>query len=261
MFFFASKLFWFLAAPSNLLPLLGLLGLLIGLRRPSLGGAVAALSLSALLVAGMSPVAQLVARPLEERFPAYSDDGRPVAGVIVLGGSIDAPESLRRGQIVANDAGERMMALGDLARRLPGARLVFSGGPGALGAPDSEATAVQRFAGTLGVEPSRIVFEGASSNTRENALFTAALVPPRPDERWLLVTSAFHMPRAMGCFRGVGYEVVAYPVDYRITSPSVPGPIRIVSDGLAVLDVASKEWVGLVAYRLAGYVDALWPGP
>jgi uncharacterized SAM-binding protein YcdF (DUF218 family) len=259
VFFVLSKLFWFLAAPSNLLPLLGLLGLLVGLRRPRLGGAVAALALSGLVVAGMSPLAGWVARPLEDRFPAYVDDGGPIAGVIVLGGASDAPESLRRGQLLVNDAGDRLIALGDLARRLPAARLVFSGGPGSLGDPNSESTGVQRFEGTLGIEAGRVAFEGASRNTRENAVFTAAMVPPKAGERWLLVTSAFHMPRAMGCFRAVGYDVVAYPVDYRDTGPSAA--VRLTSDSLALLDLVAKEWVGLVAYRLAGYTDALWPRP
>ena len=260
MFFAASKLVWAVAVPSNLLPLVGLLGLLVGLRRPRLGGAIAAFSLSALLLCGLSPLARLAVLPLEQRFPAYAG-GEAVTGVIVLGGSVESFESLRRGQFVMNDAGERMLALGDLARRFPEARLVFSGGPGGLGAPESEATAVERFAGSLGVSPGRITFEGASRNTRENALFTAALVPPKAGERWLLVTSAFHITRAMGCFRAIGYEVVAYPVDYRTGGPEAYGAFAFVSDGLNLLDLATKEWVGLLAYRIAGYTDALWPGP
>lgn len=261
MFFAASKLVWLVAVPSNLLPLAGLVGLALGLRWPRLGGAVAALSLSALLLFGMSPLARLVALPLEQRFPAYAEDGRPVAGIIVLGGSVEASDSMRRGQLVMNGAGERMVALGDLARRYPEARLVFSGGPGALGEFGSESTAVRRFAGALGVAPERITFEGASRNTRENARFTAALVPPRSGERWLLVTSAFHMARAVGCFRAVGYEVSAYPVDYRTAGPEALEAFSLGSDGLSLLDFAAKEWVGLLAYRVAGYSDALWPGP
>ena len=260
MFFSASKLLWLLAVPSNLLPVLGLLGLALGLRRPRLGGALAALSLAALLAFGLSPLARLVVLPLEQRFPAHAGEA-PVTGIIVLGGSVESLESTRRGQFVTNGAGERMLALGDLARRYPDARLVFSGGPGPLGAPGSEATAVRRFAGSLGVEPDRITFEGTSRNTRENAAFTAAIVPPKAGERWLLVTSAFHMPRAVGCFRAVGYEIVAYPVDYRTAGSDDRQGFVLGSDGLSLLDFAAKEWVGLVAYRLAGYIDALWPGP
>ena len=201
--------------------------------------------------------------PLEERFPVFADDGRPVDGVVVLGGAVLAEESLGRGQLTLNDAGERAVALADLARRYPQARIVFSGGGGTLLEDEAaEAGAVRRFAGALGIEPERILVEDRSRTTDENAAFSKALVEPKPGERWLLVTSAWHMPRAVGCFRQAGFDVTAYPVDFRTRGASdARRPFAFVSDGLRRVDVAAKEWAGLLAYRLAGRTSELFPGP
>jgi uncharacterized SAM-binding protein YcdF (DUF218 family) len=106
------------------------------------------------------------------------------------------------------------------------------------------------------------VIESRSRTTRENALFSRRLVEPHEGERWLLVTSAWHMPRSVGCFRQAGFPVVPYPVDYRTRGPQDRWrTFSSLSEGLRRLDLATKEWIGLLGYRLAGYTDALFPGP
>ncbi|KQP31579.1 hypothetical protein ASF49_08985 [Methylobacterium sp. Leaf104] len=264
MFFPLSKLLFFLVTPSNALILLALAGTGLaaaGWLRPGLwlGGLAALL----LLVAGLSPLSAFVALPLEERFPAFVEDDRPVTGIIVLGGAIETRLSASRGQFLLNDSAERQVALADLARRYPQSRLVFSGGSGALGGSRaSESELVGRYADTMGLPRTRLILEDRSRNTRENAVFTAEMVKPQPDERWLLVTSAWHMPRAVGCFRQAGFTVAAYPVDYRTGGWDDVWRINgFASEGLSLLDVITKEWFGLVAYRLAGYTDALLPAP
>ncbi|KQP50503.1 hypothetical protein ASG40_12040 [Methylobacterium sp. Leaf399] len=265
MFFPLSKLVFFLITPSNFLVLLGCLGVLLALatrlRRIGLGLATA--GLVGLAVAGFSPLATWIALPLEDRFPAFADDGGPVAGIVVLGGAVETGLTMGRGQMMTNDAGERQVAMADLARRYPGARLVFSGGSGSLaGETTSEAEVVGRFADTLSLPRTRLIQEDRSRNTRENAAFTADKVQPKPGERWLLVTSAWHMPRAMGCFRKAGFDVVAYPVDYRTGARGDAARFNsFASTGLLVLDLMAKEWVGLLAYRLAGYTDDWFPAP
>lgn len=267
MFYYASKILWFVATPSNALVALGLVGALIrSVRRPALrrlGSVLAGSALLGLALAGLSPLANWVILPLEERFPPYVDDGRPVSGIVVLGGSVLAQESVARGELILNDAGERVLTLGELARRFPDAKLVFSGGSGALIDDEPpEADVVARFArAALDIRPERLVVESRSRTTHENALFSRRLVEPRGGERWLLVTSAWHMPRAMGCFRHAGFPVVPYPVDYRTRGPQDRWRLfASVSDGLRRLDLATKEWIGLLGYRVAGYTDALFPG-
>ena len=126
----------------------------------------------------------------------------------------------------------------------------------------SEAEIVSRFADTLGVPRNRLILEQQSRNTRENALFSARMVQPKPDERWLLVTSAWHMPRSVGCFRKAGFDVTAYPVDYRTNWPRDAYRLNsFASTGLGELDIGVKEWIGMIAYRFAGYTDEVMPAP
>ena len=262
MYFVLSKVLWFLAAPSNLLLLLILAGAGLALRWRRLGLGLAVVAGLTLLVGGVSPLASLVFGPLENRFSEFRDDGTPLTGIVVLGGAVETGLSAARGQLVVNDAGERMIALGDLARRYPEATLVFAGGSGRLTGDGavSESAVLRRHAAALGVSPERITYDDRSRNTHENATFSAELVKPKPGERWLLVTSAWHMPRAMGCFRRAGFAVTAYPVDYR-TGPGAGGLHATAGDGLFELDVAVREWLGLVAYRASGYTESVFPGP
>jgi uncharacterized SAM-binding protein YcdF (DUF218 family) len=169
----------------------------------------------------------------------------------------------RRGQVTLNEAGERLTTMADLARRYPEARIVFTGGGSTILRDElSEAVALRRFAGELGTAPERILFETESRTTAENAILTRRLLDPKPGERWLLVTSAFHMPRSMGCFRRAGFNVTAYPVDFRTRGPEDRWkPFSFVSEGLRRLDLATKEWAGLVGYRLAGHIGELFPAP
>jgi uncharacterized SAM-binding protein YcdF (DUF218 family) len=93
-------------------------------------------------------------------------------------------------------------------------------------------------------------------------MITKDLVKPKAGERWLLVTSAFHMPRSVGLFRKVGFAVEPYPVDWRVGGrEDLLTFTNVAGDGLARTDTAVREWMGLVAYRLTGRIDELLPGP
>ena len=277
MEFVLSKAGWFLATPSNLLTLLAVIGVL-GAGRPwgrtwgrpwgriwghLWGRRLAAGSLGLIAAFGIGPVGTWLLAPLENRFPPYSDDGTPIAGVVVLGGAVRPGLSFARDQLTVGDAAERVIAMADLARRHPAARIVFTGGSGAVVDDERpEAEAVARFAPTLGIDPNRILYENRSRTTAENARDTRALVTPKTGERWLLVTSAWHMPRAIGTFRRVGFPVQAYPVDYRTGTAGdhlIPEPS--IASGLDRFDLAVREWAGLVAYRLAGRSESLLPAP
>ena len=264
MFFTASKLVWFVAAPTNafilsliVAPVLGWMGF----RRSGLS--LAALATILLVVAGLSPAGTLLLRPLEDRFPQTPADLPSPTGIIVLGGSTDEVVSDARDQVTISAAATRVTEAVVLSRRYPEARLVFSGGSGALFLhPRTEAALTRTLWIAMGVAPERITIEDRSRNTYENALYSKRVVAPKPGERWLLVTSAFHMPRAVGTFRGVGFPVTAYPVDFRTTGGPfdyVPRPEA--NDGLRRFDIAVKEWIGLAAYAWTGRVSALFPAP
>jgi uncharacterized SAM-binding protein YcdF (DUF218 family) len=263
MYFVLSKLLGFLAAPSNLLFLLGAAGALVAAFGARGAGAwmmaASALGVGAL---GLSPIANVLLIPLEERFPRAAADPAP-AGVVVLGGSFDTVVAGSRREIALTEAAERMTEVAELARRWPQARIVFSGGSGALvfdGATEADLAA--RMFESFGIDQSRVTLEGRSRNTVENARFTRDLATPAAGERWLLVTSAYHMPRAIGTFRRVGFDVEAWPVDYRTRGPEdALRPFSSVSAGLRRVDIAVREWVGLVSYWLLGYVVEPLPRP
>ncbi|GJE09813.1 MULTISPECIES: YdcF family protein [Methylobacterium] len=264
MFFPASKVIYFLITPSNLFIFTVLAGLLLSattrLRRTGTG--LATLGALGLALGGLAPLSEALLLPLEQRFAPFPADAPAPAGIIVLGGAVEAGLSEARDQVVVNDAGERPIYLAELARRFPGARLVFSGGSGFIGGGVAEADVISRQADVIGVPRTRLILENRSRNTYENAAFTAALVQPKPGERWLLVTSAWHMPRAIGCFRQAGFTVDAFPVDYRTRGWSDLTRVNgFASDGLLQLDLAVKEWVGLAAYRWSGYTPDWLPGP
>jgi uncharacterized SAM-binding protein YcdF (DUF218 family) len=266
MFFVLAKVLWALLQPSSLMIGAVILGSALmatkwrRLARGLLWGGIAAL-----LVGGLSPMGDIMIRPLERGFEAADLEraGPPVAGIIVLGGGADLQARGTRQIAGLNEAAERYTEAVALARRLPGARLVFSGGAGGLlRVEPPEAETAGRLFEALGVAKERVTLEAASRDTWENALFTARLVQPRPGERWLLVTSAWHMPRAMGCFRKAGFAVEPWPVDYR--SPRKLDLTRwgtSVPEGLGRIDFVAKEYVGLLVYRLTGRTDALLPGP
>ncbi len=262
MFFILSKVLWFIAQPSSIVMLMVLAGFLLQprpayailARRLVLWGGIA------FLVLGFSPLHQFLIAPLEDRFERPDiDKGPPVTGIIILGGAEDGRADPTREIAGLNEAAERITEAVALARRLPNAKVVFSGGNGHLyKSGPAEATWASRLLGALGLPLDRIVLEDKSRNTWENALFTKAKIDPKPGERWLLVTSAFHMPRSIGCFRKAGMSVEPWPVDYRVSDP-IWEPNGYYPDGLRRVDMAMREWIGLVAYYLVGHTSALFP--
>jgi uncharacterized SAM-binding protein YcdF (DUF218 family) len=264
MFFPLSKILGFFASPSNLVISIGLLGLLLlPTRFARAGRALAFASLIVLAIFGLSPVGNALMIPLEDRFPRWDAARGAPDGIIVLGGAISPDVSAARDEVALNEAAERLTVAADLARRYPAVRIVFSGGSGALIYDEgAEAPFALRLLEDLGIPRARILLEDRSRNTVENAIFSKALIQPKPGERWLLVTSAHHLPRAIGVFRKMGFPVEPYPVDWRTRGAAdALRPFATLGDGLRRSDTAVREWVGLAVYWLTGRSSALFPGP
>lgn len=215
-----------------------------------------------LALCAFSPLGSVLLRPLEDRFP------RPVltqapTGVIVLGGVTDEVITVARDGVSLTAGAERLTEAVALQRRFPNLRLVFTGGSGRLEATSiTEAAAARRFWTEMGVPAAQMAFEDRSRDTWENAIFTKEMLRDRPGETWLLITSASHMPRSVGIFRKIDFPVTPWPVDYRTTGTNADfHGWRNASDMFEALAVASHEWVGLVAYYLAGKTSALFPAP
>jgi uncharacterized SAM-binding protein YcdF (DUF218 family) len=264
LLFLASKIFWRIAQPGNLLMLLLGLGFVLLFTRWNRLG-LGAIALSLLLVSGIAvfPVGRWLLAPLERRFPLLTDMPARVDGVILLGG-VGAPRSAPgRPHRGGEDRNQDFMVFTDLARRYPAAKLVFAGGgPLSQDGAFREADAARQALNSMGLDTSRVTFERESRNTFENVVNARALVHPAPGETWILVTSAFHMPRSVGLFRGQGWEVVPYPVDFQ--TGAAPGDDSLTVDFARNLDqtsVALKEWIGMLANRWLGHSRSYFPAP
>jgi uncharacterized SAM-binding protein YcdF (DUF218 family) len=264
MFFVLSKLLGFFAIPSNLVMAIGLVGvLLLPTRFVRAGRRLIVAGLIALAVLGYSPLGNLLIMALEQRFPSWDAAQGAPDGIVVLGGSISPDVSTARNEIALNEAAERMTAMVDLARRYPNARVIFSGGSPALFFSEApEAEFAVRLLQSLGVPRERILVEDRSRNTVENAVFSKLIAQPKPGERWLLVTSAYHMPRSMGVFRAADFAVEPYPVDWRTRGTADAWrPFPTLAEGLRRTDTAVREWIGLAAYWLTGRSSEFFPRP
>lgn len=263
MFFYVSKALGFFALPSNLVVVVGLLGVvLLATRFRRLGAGLAATSVILVAVVGWSPLGNVLLVPLEDRFPIVRDPG-DVTGIVVLGGSVTPEVAEARGSYMLNEAAERLTETAMLARRFPDARIIHTGGDAAFLLPEgNESVVAMRLLEDLGVPRERLVAEDRARNTVENAVFSKEIAQPKPGERWLLVTSAYHMPRAVGVFRKAGFAVEPYPVDFRTRGPIDDlRPSSSIGDGLRRADTAMREWVGLLVYWLTGRSSELFPGP
>ncbi|TIT48387.1 MAG: YdcF family protein, partial [Mesorhizobium sp.] len=162
-----------------------------------------------------------------------------------------------------NSSGDRMVETAILARRFPQAKVVVSGGNGSLFFDgEGDADTAPRLLEALGVPADRLILEDKSRNTYENAVFSRELVKPKPGETWLLVTSAFHMPRAKALFDKAGFPTVPWPVDYRTSGKEGIGLFRDnPSDSLQATTMAVREWIGLLAYWVSGRIDQPFPAP
>lgn len=261
--FLASKLLWFLVRPNTLALVVALLGLGIlwsGRRRWGRWLLLAGLGYYTTIL--VTPASQWITLPLEDRFSRPAPPPAHVDGIVVLGGAVDQVLTEAHGIPALNGAAERMTEMMVLAHRYPGAKLVFTGGQGTFMQGDlTEADVARRLWTAMGLPEGRVIYEDRSRNTYENAIYTREMVRPRPGETWLLVTSAQHMPRSMGVFRAAGWTPIPWPVNYTTGGTprawyDAPFPTR-----LNQFEGGLREWIGLVAYRLLGRTDALFPGP
>jgi uncharacterized SAM-binding protein YcdF (DUF218 family) len=266
MFFYVAKIGWFFAQPSVALAALLCLGALLLFTRLAWLGAPIVLGCAALLlIVGLSPLGNAVILPLEDRFPRTElDDGESPAGIVVLGGAEDVLVGRARNTSSLNEAADRIVEAVALARRFPDAPILFTGGEaGIVREAGNEAVGASRIFERLGVPPDRLLLEDKARDTYENAVLSGRIMSASGREgRWLLVTSAYHMPRAMGCFRKAGVTVYPWPVDYRTRGPQdLTRGFDKVSEGLRRMDIATREWMGLLFYRLTDRIADVFPAP
>ena len=262
--FLVSKLFWMFAQPLSLAffaILIALLAAAAGLRRTGL--ALSALGGVILFVTLYTTTGSFVLQGLEARFPRPVAEPQTVSCMIVLGGSFETEVTTARGGIEMNQAADRFIEALRLARRFPQAAILVSGGDGSLsGVYEGDAVASERFFETFGIPADRLLRETCSRTTSENVDNSRTILADRGLENCLLITSAFHMPRAVGLFRATGIAVTPWPTDYR-TSGKVGLGLDFTQPTLNAQQTATavREWIGLAAYYLTGRIATLYPAP
>lgn len=262
MFFTLSKILWFVVEPANLLMLMVLAGVaLLWYGRAKAAKYTLTTAAALILAVTLLPLGDALLMPLEQRFPIPAELPRKVNGVILLGGAQQPLLTRDYHQPAMNGASETMTTFLALARSHPEARLVFSGGSGDIRNQGvTEADTVKMFLQQQGFDPGRVTYETKSRNTYENVTFTKRLIRPQPGERWLLVASAYGMPRAVGVFRAAGWPVIPYPCNYHVRRKLHLLPSLHFIDSFTALEMAVHEWIGLTAYYVTGKIDSLFPG-
>ena len=211
-----------------------------------------------ILLFGVLPGGTWLALPLETRFQANPTLPAHVAGIIALGGTERVGTTATWGQPILSDP-MPIVALVVLSHRYPDAKLMFSGGGSHRHATLKEADVVRVYLTDMGFDANRIVYETQLRNTFQNGVFTYQLIRPKPNERWILVTQAISMPRAVAVFRHAGWDVIPFPAGYMTESKNPEFISLNILEGLHLAAVAIHEWVGLIAYRLMGYTDQIFP--
>lgn len=257
LFFITSKLLWAAVSPDSLLVLLAIsvwLAAVIG--RVKLARRLSSLLAFSLIVIGFLPAGEWLIAPLENRFPANVALPAESKGIIVLGPAL----SQLWGQPELNGAAERLTSFYYLASLYPDAQLVFSGGSGSVADQQyKEADSARALFQQLGIADRAILYEGDSRNTVENVKNSKALVNPAVEEKWIVVTSAYHMPRAVGIFCQQDWQVTPYPVDHRSKSGKLLRLNFDLAGNLSLLSTAVREWLGLISYRVFGHTIQLLP--
>lgn len=261
VFFYISKIVWLLITPDSLLLILLMIGwVLLWRGKERLAKQVIGSTLAVLLAIAFFPVDEWLLYPLETRFSAPLDLPDHVDGILVLSGPENSDLSAAWNQVEMIDGAERLLAFQVLANRYPNAKLVFSGGSGSMlyqGHKGADVAKMQLE--QQGLSLTRVIFESESRNTFENATFSKVLAKPRTEESWILITSAFHMPRSMGIFCKVGWPTIPYPVDHRSWRGNLLRVDLNLAGHLAGLAIAVKEWIGLAVYYATGKSQNLIP--
>ena len=215
---------------------------------------ITGVTLLSVVVLSVFPLADPLLARVEQTYSANSAP-ESVDGIIVLGGGGDLNVSRRWGRPELSEGGDRYVATLALARKYPEAVIVFTGGSGALrdalSTAKSESDLAREFFAAHGILEPRLLIEGQSRNTAENAQLSHDIAQPKIDTHWVLITSAFYMLRAMRSFEMAGWpNLTAYPVDYR-TAAFADHIGWNFGRNLRNLNIVIRELVGQLAYRIA----------
>ncbi|MBV6653923.1 MAG: YdcF family protein [Mameliella sp.] len=255
MFFILSKLLVFLVKPITWLTVLLFLSWFSG--NPKRKRRYVMLALVVLLVFSNGFLFNAMISTWEPETLTADKIASPYAVGILLGGYSNQNIVPGHDRHNFNSRANRFTNALELYKQGKIKKLLLSGGQGSIIKRNlPEASVMVSYLETMGVPRSDIIVEDKSRNTYENALFSKAILKEKGiDGPYLMITSAWHMPRSIGCFEAVELEVTPYAVDY-ITQKWAPSPQQIFLPSartFSLWELIIKEWVGILAYKLKGY--------
>lgn len=211
------------------------------------------LALLTLIIQSFEIIPNSLLRRLETKYSSPDLRNNDFEGIVILGGALENAEVWQeRDQPQLNSAAERMTEVIPLIQKNPKWKIIFTGGDSTiLGNSRPEAELAKIFFLSMLSDDNRIIYESKSRNTYENALLSGVLANVDPKKKWLLLTSASHMPRAMATFSKAGWNVTAYPVDYKGSTNPKWTSFSIINSAKK-LKIALHEWIGLMVYELMG---------
>ena len=261
IFFYLSKYIWTVLSPDSLfIILLTLCLLLFLLRQMKKATLLLGLLVFCTLFLSFFSVGDWMLYPLESRFQHNPELPEHVDGIIVLGGSVIPDLSVEWQQLETNQFHERLSSFIQLAQLYPDARLVFSGGNASTDEDKpTEAQIAETYFLKSGISPERLLIENKARNTAENVSYSRQLASPQSNETWLMITTAYHMPRSMGVFCQQNWTVIPYPVDHQTLPSKIYQPGFSLIEHANHLVLASHEWLGLLYYYISGKTLQLFP--
>lgn len=248
------KAFWGIIINFDLYLQLGMIValILILIKRRKWGQRLLAGCLIPFLVINLTPMGECLLEYLEDYTPRLEKVESDVSGFIFLGGTFDMPVSQQRDFPVYNLTGSKMLSFISLMRQYPDKKFIFTGNQEEI---KWTRYVLKEF--NLDKDPN-VILLGDAKTTADNAYKTFDDIKPSPEQKWVLVTSAFHMPRSVGLFRGAGWNIIPFPVDYHTNGKEERSSWLEALHAIA-WRTAIKEWAGLVNNYLEGLSPSVLP--
>ena len=253
MTFYLSKIFWFFFNPFNLIIFIFIFGLFFyKLKKFFLAKSFYYLSIGFFLIFAVLPIGPYLTYLLEKDFHETNYYPDKLDGILILSGATNPFLTKEYDQINLGDGAERLLESYFLIKKFPNVKIIFSGGAAYLGYPEiTDSSAAKKFYKDMGLDIRKIYFENKSRNTFENILLSKNYAKPKQNENWLLISSAFHLRRAMNVADKLDWNLIAYPTDFRQSKKFIFTFSVNLFYNLSQSNLAFREWLGLVYYYLS----------
>ena len=254
MSFYLSKIVWIILNPFNILLISILLGFLLSfLSNKTFSKIIYSLTFIFFIITAVMPTGKFMIYQLEKKFHVLESLPNKIDGILILSGATNPVLTKEYNQISLNDSVERLTESIQLMKKYSNTKIIFSGGSGLINNQKLTHSEVARlFFANFEITLENIVYENKSRNTYENILFSKKIANPKINENWLIVTSAFHMPRALNIAEKLDWKFIPYAVDFRVMKKFSWKPTIKFLENISKFQTASHEWVGLVAYYWIG---------